>query len=139
MQRTLFLATLGLSALASGPAFAMAPENLVVHVPFAFTVSSVTLPAGDYRVGPLNDFDNNVLEVRSFDGRHTAMVLTTDAAREGRGASPQLVFDHYGKKEFLRAVELPDEAGASLPSTAAEIETARHLGTAHEARHRTGS
>ncbi len=47
MLRTLSLATLGLVALTAGPAFAMDPETLVVHVPFAFSVDNVTLPAGE--------------------------------------------------------------------------------------------
>ena len=135
MLRNVSLAALGFAALASGPAFAMAPEVLVAHVPFAFTVGSVTLPAGDYRVRPLNDLDNNVLEIQSTDGRHSALVLTTDAPSEGRGVPPQLMFDRYGNRDFLRTVELPEEAGASLPSTAAEVAAARQLATrkAHRA------
>jgi hypothetical protein len=127
MLRTLSLATLGLVALAAGPALAMEPETLVVHVPFAFSVDDVMLPAGDYRVHPLNDLDRNVVEVRSADGRYGALVLTTDAPAERRGAQPELVFDRYGKKSFLRAVELPGEEGASLSATRSEITAAREL------------
>ena len=138
MLRSLSLATLGLLALAAGPAFAMDPETVVVHVPFAFTVDNVTLPAGDYRVHPLNDLDRNVVEVRSVDGRHGVMVLTLDAPAERRGAQPELVFDRYGKKSFLRAVELPEEAGASLPTTRSEITAARALAS-HQQKARRGA
>ncbi len=127
MLRTLSLATLGLVALTAGPAFAMDPETLVVHVPFAFSVDNVTLPAGDYRVHPLSILDNNVVEIRSADGHHAALVLTTDAPAERRGAKPELVFDRYGKKRFLRAVGLPEEMGASMPATRSEITAAREL------------
>ena len=125
MLRNLSLATLGLAALAAGPAFAMAPETVVVHVPFAFAVNNVTLPAGDYTVQPLDDVANDVLEIRSTDGRHSVLVLTSDAPGERRGAPPKLVFDRYGDKDFLRAVELPEEAGAGLSATRLEIKAAR--------------
>ncbi len=125
MLRSLSLATLGLVALAAGPAFAMAPETLVVHVPFAFIVENRTLPAGDYQVKPLSDIDRNVLEIRSTDGRYGVVVLTWDTAGEARGAQPKLVFDRYGNKAFLRGVEVPEEAGAALPASPSEVQAAR--------------
>jgi len=139
MLRTLSLATLGLAALAAGPAFAMAPETVVVHVPFAFVVSNVTLPAGDYRIGPASDLENNVLEIRSADGRHAALVLTEVAPGERRGAPPKLVFDRYGDKDFLRAVELPEAAGADLSATRSEIEAARAYALQHQGQRAAGS
>jgi len=132
MLRTVPLVTLGLVALASVPAFAMAPETLVVHIPFAFSVRNETLPAGDYTVRPINDLDRNVLEIRSADGRHAVVVLTLDAAGERRGAAPQLVFDRYGKKGFLRAVELPEQPGANLPASPSEIKAARTFAAQHK-------
>ncbi len=119
MLRTVSLAALGLGALVAGPAFAMAPEPLLVHVPFASSVQNETLPAGDYRVRPLSDLQRNVLEIRSTDGRHGVLVLSWDAPGEARGARPMLVFDRYGDKAFLRAVELPEAEGAGLPATRA--------------------
>jgi hypothetical protein len=132
MLRTLSLATLGLAALAAGPAFAMAPETVVVHVPLAFVVSNVTLPAGDYTIQPLSDVANDVLEIRSTDGRHSVLVLSNDARGERRGALPKLVFDRYGDQDFLRAVELPEEAGADLSATRSEIKAARDLASPHK-------
>ena len=127
MLRRLSLATLGLVALAAGPALAMGPETLVVHVPFAFSVDNVTLPAGDYTVKPLSDVTQSVVEIRSEDGRYGAFGLTTPAAAERSSAQPKLVFDRYDKKDFLRAVELPGEVGATLPATRSEITAAREL------------
>jgi len=126
MLRTLSLATLGLVALAAGPAFAMDPDTVVAHVPFAFSVRNVTLPAGDYTVHPMDStFNPNVVEIRSADGRHGVFVLTEDAPAERSSAKPELVFDRYGKKSFLRAIELPDEQGATLPTSRSEIGAAR--------------
>ncbi len=127
MLRTLSLATLGVLALAVGPAFAMDQETLVVHVPFAFSVNDVRLPAGDYTVSPLSSLDSNVVEIRSADGHNAALVLTTPAPAERPSAQPELVFDRYGRKSFLRAVELPAESGATMPTTRAEITAAREL------------
>ncbi len=132
MLRTLSLATLGLLALAAGPAFAMAPETVVVHVPFAFSVRNVTMPPGDYRISPASAVDLSLVEIRSEDGRHGALVLTTPASAERASAQPELVFDRYGKKSFLRAVELPSELGATLPSTRSEITAARKLAPHHQ-------
>jgi hypothetical protein len=127
--RTLSLTTVGLAALAAVPAFAMDPETVVAHVPFAFTVHEVTLPAGDYTIRPMDEFNLNVVEIRSEDGRYGAFVLTNDAPAERSSAKPQLVFDRYGTKSFLRAVELPDELGATLPTSRSEVAAARELAT----------
>jgi hypothetical protein len=88
----------------------------------------VTLPAGDYTIGPpRGSVDQSLVDIRSEDGRHGAFVLTVPAPAERSGAQPELVFDRYGKRSFLRAVELPDELGATMPATRAEITAAREL------------
>jgi hypothetical protein len=136
MLRRVSWAALGLSlaALSASPALAMANENIVVHVPFAFNVGDKTLPAGDYRVNALNSAESQVVEVRSTDGRYAALALTVEGSPGARGTQPEVVFDKYGTKEFLHAVRLPEEMGAVLEPSAAEREAAREL-TAPKAAH----
>jgi hypothetical protein len=138
MLRTLSLA-FGIVALAAGRASAMGPETLVVHVPFAFSVDNVKLPPGDYQVHPLSDLQNDVVEIRAVDGRHALLVLTAGAPPEPRGARAELVFDRYGTERFLRAVELPEQPGASLPPTRSEIVAARGVASHQTAQPRTSS
>jgi len=135
MQRAFSMLALGLglTALSSRPVLAMAPETLVVHVPFAFSVLDETLPPGDYRVRPLNDLERQVLELRSSDGRYALIALTEDAPAMSRTTKPELVFDHYGKMEFLRAVRLPEAAGAILEPSRSEIAAARAVASEHSA------
>ena len=138
MLRTISLA-FGIVALAAGRASAMSPEPLVVHVPFAFSVDNVKLPPGDYQVHPLSDLQNDVVEIQSVDRRHALLVLTTNAPAEPRGARAELVFDRYGTERFLRAVQLPEEPGASLSPTRSEIVAARSVVSHQTAQPRTSS
>jgi hypothetical protein len=127
MSRTVSITALGLglAALASSPALALAPEPIVVHVPFEFSVANETLPAGDYRINPLNDLDRDVLEIRSTDGHHAVLTFVEDGPIASGTAEPDLVFDRYGTKEFLRVVRLPREPEAIVEPTGAEIAAAR--------------
>jgi hypothetical protein len=120
---------LGLAALSSSPALALDPETIVVHVPFAFSVADETLPAGDYRINPLNDLDRQVLEIRSADGHHAVLTFVEDGPSTSRNAEPELVFDRYGTKEFLRVVRMPQEPEAIVEPSRSESEAARVLTT----------
>jgi hypothetical protein len=135
MQRafSVMVLGLGLAALSSGPALAMPPETLLVHVPFAFSVQDETFPAGDYEIHPLSDLDRQVLELRSTDGRHAVFVPSEDAPTASHTAQPELVFHRYGANEFLHAVQLPQGAGAVLEASRSELEAARALASEHAA------
>jgi hypothetical protein len=124
---------LGLTAVSSRPALAMPPETLVAHIPFAFNVRDETMPPGDYRVQQLSDLEPQLLEVRSTDGRHTAIVFSEDARPASRAAKPKLVFDRYGQMEFLHAIEVPSETGAVLEPSRSEIQAARAFAAEHTA------
>jgi hypothetical protein len=131
MSRTVSITALGLglAALASSPALALAPEPIVVHVPFEFSVANEAFPAGDYRINPLNDLDRQVLEIRSTDGHRAVLTFVEDGPVASGTAEPDLVFDRYGTKEFLRVVRVPREPEAILEPSRSEIEAARGLTT----------
>jgi hypothetical protein len=129
MQRAFSVVALGLglAAVSSRPALAMAPETVVAHIPFAFNVRNETLPPGDYRLHPLSDLDRQVLEIRSTDGRHAAVVFSEDAPSASPNAKPELVFDRYGQMDFLHAVKLPEATGAILEPSRSEVQAARAI------------
>jgi hypothetical protein len=140
MKRVLSVALgVGLVAVVSSPALALGPETLKAHIPFAFSVDNVTLPPGDYRIKPLSDFAPDVVVIRSTDGHHAVVVMAEDTSPARRSAIPQLVFDRFGKREFLRVIRVPEEPGAQLPSTQAEIDAARALGSHDSAAHKVSS
>jgi hypothetical protein len=135
MKRALSMVALGLglAAISSRPAFAMPPETLLAHIPFAFSVHDENMPPGDYRIQPLGDLDRDLLEVRSVDGRHTAIVFSEDAPAEPRTGRPKLVFDRYGQMKFLHAIEIPSETGATFEPTRSEVQAARSFASEHAA------
>ena len=128
MRRLSVVVTLGLGvvALASTPALAL-PDIVTAHVPFAFSLGPQTFPAGDYLISPLSTLQQQVLFIRTSDGHHPALVMTQPAHPEGRNAQPVLVFDKVGSREFLRAVEVPEDTGAKLPASRTEIRAEREL------------
>lgn len=135
MKRVLSLVALGLglAAVPSRPALAMPPQTLLAHIPFAFSVQDETLPPGDYRIQQLGDLDPDLLEVRSVDGRHTAIVFSEEGRAEPRTGKPTLVFDRYGQMKFLHAIDVPSETGATFEPTRSEIQAARAVACEHAA------
>jgi hypothetical protein len=138
MLRIAFAAVLGLglAAFSASPALAMADYTVVVHVPFAFSVDNVTLPAGDYTVHQvLHSDDPQLVEIQSTDGQHAAaLAITVNHRPLPRGTHPDLLFDKYGNKEFLHAVRLPSVTGAVLMPSSSEVQAAREMATRREAR-----
>jgi hypothetical protein len=124
MLRTVSAAAigLGLAALSVSPALAFPHESVVVHVPFPFIVTDKTLPSGDYVVTQLDGAEPPVVEIRSTDGRHSAMALTIGLSPLPRGTHSDLVFDEYGTKEFLHEVRLPEYTGAVIEPSPSEIQ-----------------
>jgi hypothetical protein len=137
MLRIAFAAALGfgLAAFSASPALAMADRTLVVHVPFAFSVDNVTLPAGDYTVHQvLHSDDPQLVEIQSTNGRYAALAVTVNREPLPRGAQSDLLFDKYGHKEFLHEVRLSSVTGAVIMPSSSEVQAAREMATRREAR-----
>ncbi len=130
---------LGLAAVSTSPALALARETIEVHVPFAFTVTDKTLPAGDYFVRPLNDAQPPVLEIRSTNGRYAALALTRSASPGARDSHPVLLFEKYGSNEYLHEIRLPAEMGVVLEPSLTEIQAARETRAASTGLGSTGN
>ena len=81
-------------------------QKVIANVPFTFYVGSKTLPAGRYTITMLNPTsDRKLLQLRSMDGRSTAMVLTISVIAKTSGES-KLAFRRYGDQYFFAHAQL---------------------------------
>ena len=80
--------------------------RVLANIPFAFNVGAKTLPAGRYAVTVLNPAsDQTVLQIRSIDGRSTAIILTTSVMGNASKRA-HLVFRRYGDQYFFAQAQL---------------------------------
>lgn len=116
MQLRWLFAPLMLAALGAASASAQSTETLQVNVPFAFTINSVYMPAGEYSISRPGNDNSGLLAMRSSDGRHTALFLGSTAARGSAPAQSSLVFRHEGLDYSLADVWWAGYAsGVQLP------------------------
>lgn len=90
---------LGLAGIAS--ANAQSAQPIQAKVPFAFTVQSTTLPAGNYQLTYNNA---HVLSIRGLDPDSRAAFATGIPATASPNAPARLVFDCYDKTCYLARV-----------------------------------
>jgi hypothetical protein len=118
----------GLIALVgSSHAQAFPAERVNAHIPFAFQIRGVTLPAGDYSIEQGGWPNQRLLVIRSKNGRHSAFFYVDDVTPTADASKPELVFDRYGKLEFLRSLRVPDEGSAKLSAAPEEVAAARKV------------
>ena len=76
-------------------------QRVIATIPFAFSVGKTTLPAGRYTITVLNSSsDLKILQVRSMDGRSSAIMLTTSVPVSATEHA-KLVFERYGDQYFF--------------------------------------
>jgi len=103
---------------------AAGPQLMRAHIPFAFHVGSKELPAGEYRITVLNpNSDQKVLQIRSVDGRASAIVNTLGTKSKSPDNS-KVVFHRYGDTYFFAEAQVAGEstALAALKSKAERTE-----------------
>lgn len=117
MKRNIAIAFIGLASLvAASEAFAQ-HGSAQADVPFAFSVSNTTLPAGQYRIGTSSA--NSIL-IRNID-HGTAAFSTVVAQEPASYGTCKLVFHHYNGRYFLSQVLCPSKAiSVDLPVTRRE-------------------
>lgn len=104
---------------ASAQAQTAANQKVVANIPFGFNVGTKNLPAGKYTITVVNpSSDRKILQIRSTDGRSTAITLTTSVA----GNTPEetkLVFHRYGDQYFFAQAQMAGDVSlAALTSNA---------------------
>jgi len=108
---SLIIAIAALAALMATAAQAQSsgPRTMRAHIPFAFRAGSKVLPAGEYNLTVLNpSSDRKVLQIRSRDGRASAIFATVDTAASAVRNS-KLVFHRYGESYFFAEAQAVGE------------------------------
>jgi hypothetical protein len=109
----------------TGAASAHAQDARVkAHIPFAFTVSGATLPAGDYSLAPVRLFQN-VWEIQSDQGSRAIFALVEPGDNE-EADSAKLVFKRYGDSYFLSEIRCLGET-TQVPASKAERALEREM------------
>jgi hypothetical protein len=123
--------TLLVAAGIAGPFVAhlgAAGDTAVADIPFAFTVSHRTMPAGKYIVSRLVP-TAPVFGLR--DGRGSAVIANFSNNEAGNPAQPSLTFACYGKECVLAKVTPPgSETAYSLSETSLRKNFSHKLGMA---------
>ena len=113
---------IGLSAVSTR---AQAGNSFTVKVPFDFSVSGKTFPAGEYmviRVGVSRD----ALTMCSKDGKGSASALTKTIETRDIQNQTRIVFRRYGKQYFLSQVWISGRStGRELFTSKVERELTR--------------
>ena len=81
-------------------------QRVIASIPFAFNVGKTTLPAGKYTITVLNPTsDRKTLQIRSLNGRASAIVLTTTSSAHASD-NAKLVFERYGDEYFFSQAQM---------------------------------
>ncbi len=101
--------------------------TMEANIPFAFTVGTMTLPAGEYMIR--NSGNPYVLIFQAEDGSGGTVTLTSRESvvkTDHPAADTKLVFNRYGKEYFLsEVVDGYVETGFIVPMPKSERELAR--------------
>ena len=96
-------------------------QKVIASIPFEFSVGKTTLPAGRYAITVLNPAsDRKILQVRSMNGRASAIVLTTGITGNVSDDA-KLVFERYGDRYvFAHAQMAGDETALAAVRSKAD-------------------
>lgn len=102
----ILLATFGSSAEAQ----TAGAQRIIAKIPFRFEVGKKSLPAGKYTITVVNpSSDRKILQIRSMDGRASAVILTTGVS--GNIAdNAKLVFERYEDRYYFAQAQLAGDA-----------------------------
>jgi hypothetical protein len=100
-----------ITALTAGAqAQSASAQRVIANIPFAFTANNKTLPAGKYTITVLNpSSDRKALQIRSMNGRFSAIVLT-NAILGNASDNSKLVFECYDDRYFFAQVQMAGDS-----------------------------
>jgi hypothetical protein len=84
--------------------YAIVIDEVVVDVPFSFTVDNTTLPAGRYVISTPDSTEPKLLEIHQENGDLGVLFLTEDTPSDKTPSKSELVFNRIGKREFLHQI-----------------------------------
>jgi hypothetical protein len=81
-------------------------QRIVANIPFTFNVGKTSLPAGKYTITVLNPTsDRQILQIRSTNGRSSAMILTSSVIGDVSENS-KLVFERDGDRYYFAQAQM---------------------------------
>ena len=114
----------------TGNAQTASAQKLIAKIPFTFNVGNKTLPAGKYTIVVVNPTsDRRILQIRSADGRSSAMIVTTDVIGKA-SHNTKLVFERYGDRYYFAQAQMAgDQTSLAAVKTSAERAEKRWVAT----------
>jgi hypothetical protein len=103
-----------------------AQNPMKVEVPFAFSVGSNALAAGQYEVFRAFPGDDGIQMIRRTDGSASVMALTLPADRTSEAGKCELIFHRYGNEYFLSQIWTGERLGQAIRESNREKELAGH-------------
>jgi len=102
---------------------ATAQSRITVKVPFDFSISDETFPAGQYSIGSVHD----QLTVQNSAGKTVFIGMTNQVSGRRVGRTGMVVFHCYDARCFLSELWTPArEGGSQLLRSRSEAAMARH-------------
>ena len=124
MKKQVF-ALLGLSLMLATVSAYGQTVRVKANIPFNFSVTGATLPAGAYTIQSLTS-DGMVLSVRDSDMKAQGMVLATRCESLNDAKQTKLVFHRYGDRYFLTQIWVAGRnSGHRIPKSPRETEVAK--------------
>jgi len=118
----LTIITLAGALAISAHAQSSSAQRVIASIPFAFSAGKTTLPAGRYAITVLNpSSDRKILQIRSLNGRSSAIVLTTGVIGNASDDA-KLVFERDGDRYVFAQAQM---AGDGTSLTAVRTKTDR--------------
>jgi hypothetical protein len=91
---------------------------------FPFYAGNVRMPAGSYKITH-SDVDENILQIQSSDGVHSALLEFIPTQSEQPHAHSDVTFHKYGDTEYINRIWVEgQEYGMKVDATKAETKAA---------------
>lgn len=103
----------------------LAQSQVRANIPFEFVVGNLTLPAGEYEIGPALNRDSYHIWVKKLDGSATTNAIAYGWNNPAKPDKAYLIFNKYADKCFLSRICTKNEgSGRKLYASKAEKELA---------------
>ena len=113
----------------SAQAQSTSSPRIVANIPFTFSVGKTSLPAGKYTITVLNPTsDRRILQIRSTNGRSSAMILTSGVIGDVAENS-KLVFERDGDRYVFTQAQMAGDS-TSLAAMRAKPAVKHSMATA---------
>ena len=113
-----------LTLLSVMPLAAQITNGVDFTTTFPFYAGNTKMPAGSYKITQ-SEIDENVLEIQSSDGVHSAFLDIIPTQSSQPHANSDVTFHKYGNTEYLNRIWVAgQEYGMKIDPTKAEIKAA---------------